>query len=1075
MLRKAIFLLTILLFTTGCSLNTEIKSLLDNTPVPTLKLSSSVDDIDIWEGEVFAFAVVLSEPMDKDANFAWSIQGGQETDFESISGVEQIAEGQTSFIVRLRVINDGYYEPKKNLNFVVTGKDLAEDLFVPLALNDDDEKPSIYIDDLSVTEGDTGNLVVRLSAPAPQDLTFNIAQTGTSSAEVDDFVAISNEVRTIPKGQTVIEIPFVSNEDTEDEINYEYLYVALENFSNDGLVSSGDNQATVYIIDDDSTNVYVYWKTTYQEVTEGVGSVSAEMAITKALGVDLTVNMGLSGSATNPGEHDYVNADIVIPAGSTSHTFNINIVDDALPESDKDIRLQRSGTSCSCSISVLGNSTHRILIVDDEVEPELTLASTSTVLDEDAGLVNVVVNMDKIAAEDVTVPFSLSGVASRQHDYSVPATSVTIPAGSVTANIPVTISDDLNLEEVEDLVIELGVPDGASLVGNRLHTITINDNDVPPEITLKDVTQKEGCDAVFVAELSGTSYQPVTFSFTTLAGSASSGSDFVETTVTRTIPPGQLAIGVGVPLTADASVDADETFGGTISNPINATIATANATATVKDEDFVHAGKFKLYDAPNTLIGFSGSAKIDDKGCYAVFTGDLEYDGVFNTYHINLFGESLFRLHPEIPFTADMTSPFVLKDGSRVIINGELEEDTKNVLISMKPDGSDAKRLNPDDSNAYGAELILNESRVIFRANPAGGDTYGLYSAKTDGSADEVQLSDPFVNGGCVGANATMSDSDSVAYYRADTMYVNSDNLYKVNSDGSSSPFMVAPFVEEGKTIYNFQLSDDGSKILLQADYDVVGKQEIYTVNSDGTGFTKVNVAIPDDYDVAYYAISPDGNKVAYHTALNIDGDAKLRVVDSDGSNPLDLRTSINDYFYDITWTPDSARIIYCGEIVDWMRDDIYSIQPNGSGDVRLSPTGSNSGSLCGGYTFIDNSTVMFRSYKNDSHGGRIYKNSVAGGALVMLSRDETIAGHPNQHVSPDKTRMIYTQNRSSDYKTRVDYIKTDNTGLVSLNGFGTTSIHHANWDAGYLLLSTDEIDGIGTGNDLVIESIPAP
>src|SRR5206468_2272427 len=93
--------------------------------------------------------------------------------------------------------------------------------------------------------------------------------------------------------------------------------------------------------------------------------------------------------------------------------------------------------------------------------------------------------------------------------------------------------------------------------------------------------------AVFTVTLSPAAALPVTVTFATTGGSATSGADFVASAGTLTFAPGITQKTIVVPIVGDTVTESDETFFVTLSNATNATIATAQGTGTIVNDDVV--------------------------------------------------------------------------------------------------------------------------------------------------------------------------------------------------------------------------------------------------------------------------------------------------------------------------------------------------------------------------------------------------------------------------------------------------------------------------------------------------------
>lgn len=1082
---------------TSCTLGTEIKGLLaggsdgsidsPDTNTQKIEISNSIESIEIWEGETYVFVLVLSEPTKEDISFQWSLDGSLQ-DFEALSGEVNLTKGQSSFNVVIKTVNDPVYEPTKNFQLSVSSSQLKNDYVVPIILKDDDPKPKLFIDvpQLYIAEGESTNLKIRLDGLSSSEVSFTLNLTGGTAVLGTDYTASPAGDYIIPPGQRILEIPFSTID------NAVATMTRTLNLSIDNLVGAdaGAATSTINIIDNDMAhNVLTYWSPQYQEVSEDVGTVSVDLLLNLPFGADITVTYTVGGTAANPDDHNLSGGTFVVPQGETKYTLSFDIVNDDIPNIDREITIAYAGFNYTCggcpSLNHIGTSDPKIKILEDDALPEVTFVQAHTQVTEDVGSVSLAVALSKISKGDVTIPFTFAGTASRFHDYSTLPGTLTIPAGQLSANIVIDIIDDTRLEETETLEVVLGFANGATIKGIKKHTITILDNDVPPTISLKNVTQKEGCSAVFVAELSDPSYQPITFSFTTSDGTAIAGSDYTPVTVTRTIPPGQKAIGVAVPLIADGIADADKTFTATISSPQNATMNIATATATIKDEDHSF-GKTILYDNPSTSISIN-SARVDDNLCHVVFLGTLENTGVINVYYQNLFGDSFFRLHPEFTdHNSDASRIFLSPEANRILMLGEFEKEGENTLVSLNIDGSDRKLIHGPNGHIVNVNLIENRSRVVYLANSSGGITatdFELYTANVDGSTARTTINDPFTNGGCVGTLPPVITSDeNKVLYLADHTDLGARDLYMANSNGSGTPIRLHSQLSEGQSVKSFQVSSDGAKILVFGDLDTPGINELYTVNSDGTALNKVNETLDPDNNIYAYSLSPNGEKVTYYAAhLNPDtgiySNKRLRVVNSDGSGLTTLRSSFSgSILYSLSWTPNSSRIVYCGNITDAMRSDLFTITPEATGDTRINSTSTTFGVSGCTLHIQSNSNKILYNWADSSHNRRTYSRGVTGGASqVLVSKNENTTSAPTLRLSPDNSEFIYIQNITTltPQVQRIGFNNINNTNYSDITPLVTSTIADVNWQARVVLYTSTEFSGANSPFDLIIAPIP--
>ena len=90
----------------------------------------------------------------------------------------------------------------------------------------------------------------------------------------------------------------------------------------------------------------------------------------------------------------------------------------------------------------------------------------------------------------------------------------------------------------------------------------------------------------FTVTLSKAATSPVTVNYATSNGTATAGQDYVANTGTITFAAGETSKTINVAINGDATVESDETFTVTLSNPsAGATIKIATATGTITNDD----------------------------------------------------------------------------------------------------------------------------------------------------------------------------------------------------------------------------------------------------------------------------------------------------------------------------------------------------------------------------------------------------------------------------------------------------------------------------------------------------------
>jgi len=125
--------------------------------------------------------------------------------------------------------------------------------------------------------------------------------------------------------------------------------------------------------------------------------------------------------------------------------------------------------------------------------------------------------------------------------------------------------------------------------------------------------------------------------------------------------------------------------------------------------------------------------------------------------------------------------------------------------------------------------------------------------------------------------------------------------------------------------------SPDGKRIALAMSKD--GNSEIYLIDTSGKQLSRLTNNSAIDVSPSW---SPDGSRIAF-TSDRL-GKPQVFIMNSDGSNVRRLTTS-GSYNDRARWSPKGDRIVYCRMEGGFQ---IYSINPDGSGDTRLTSEGSN-------------------------------------------------------------------------------------------------------------------------------------
>lgn len=239
-------------------------------------------------------------------------------------------------------------------------------------------------------------------------------------------------------------------------------------------------------------------------------------------------------------------------------------------------------------------------------------------------------------------------------------------------------------------------------------------------------------------------------------------------------------------------------------------------------------------------------------------------------------------------------------------------------------DGSGATQLPSNCLKNEKPRWSPDGTKLVFVSNCDGNGTQ-IYSANADGS-NRMKLTN---NG------PSLDDSPAWAPDGHTIVFVSyrdfgQPHIYLVNPDGTNQRRLTTT-VGIGEIDPNW--SPEGLKIAY-ARPPTAGSSdvEIFIINVDGTNPVNVTNNAASDRQPSW---SPDGTKIAFTSLRN--GNTNIYLMNADGSNQTKLDTLAGDS--SPSWSPDGTKIIF-SSLINGSNDDVYIMNPNGSGVTKLIGTG---------------------------------------------------------------------------------------------------------------------------------------
>ncbi len=186
----------------------------------------------------------------------------------------------------------------------------------------------------SITEAEqTVNVYVHMSNAWNQDVIVPFTLSGSASQGPGLDYEIATSSLTIPVGYTqgVIQVQIHNDEIDESD---ETIQISMGAVTNGTAVNPSIHN--IQIIDDDTPPI-VRFNSLGSNKVENEGSVIIGLSLDKISASDVTIPLLLSGSATQFSDYTISTTSVVIPAGFSTASFTITLLDDAFYEPDEDI------------------------------------------------------------------------------------------------------------------------------------------------------------------------------------------------------------------------------------------------------------------------------------------------------------------------------------------------------------------------------------------------------------------------------------------------------------------------------------------------------------------------------------------------------------------------------------------------------------------------------------------------------------------------------------------------------------------------------------------------------------------
>ncbi len=453
---------------------------------------------------------------------------------------------------------------------------------VTATINDNDLTPSVTLGSAGsalAENGGAATVTATLSNPSSQDVTINLGFSGTA-ANAADYSRSATQI-VIAAGNTSGSITLVSLDDNTDEA-IETIVVDITSVSNG--VENGSQQIIATINDDDPTPV-VTLSLSGSPLNENGGIATVFASLSNPSSQDITITLGFAGAATNLSDYSRSGTQIVIAAGNTSGSITITALDDNIDEANETVVVDVTGVT-----NGVENGAQQVTatVNDDDLTPSVALSLAGSPLNENGGVATVTATISNPSSQDITIDLGFSGTASNLSDYSRSATQITIAAGNTSGSITLTAVNDFTDEANETIIVDIASVTNGVESGTQQGTVTINDDDPTPSVTLalvgSPMTENTGAASV-IATLTNPSSQVITIDLG-FSGTAINAVDYSRSGAQIVIAAGNTSGSITLASLNDNTDESNETIVVDVIGVTNSTEnGTQQVTATITDDD----------------------------------------------------------------------------------------------------------------------------------------------------------------------------------------------------------------------------------------------------------------------------------------------------------------------------------------------------------------------------------------------------------------------------------------------------------------------------------------------------------
>ena len=428
----------------------------------------SIDDAPaVSEGETAEFTVRLSATSGRAVTVSYRTVDGTAvagSDYKSASGELRFEPGEAARTVTVETLADELAEDTEQFTVELSaplGATVADGVGEG-TISDDDDAPELSIDDApAVSEGETAEFTVRLSATSGRAVTVSYRTVDGTAVAGSDYKSASGELRFEPgEAARTVTVETLADELAEDTEQFTVelsapLGATVADGVGEGTISD-DDDAPELSIDDAPA------------VSEGeTAEFTVRLSATSGRAVTVSYRT-VDGTAVAGSDYKSASGELRFEPGETTQTVSVETLEDELSEDAERFTVELSAASGATVSDGIGEGT----ISDDDDAPELSIDDAPAVSEGETA--EFTVRLSEASGAAVSVSYrTVDGTAVAGLDYAATEGTLRYEPGETTQTISAeTLADGL-AEDVERFTVELSAPSGATVAdGTGVGTIT---------------------------------------------------------------------------------------------------------------------------------------------------------------------------------------------------------------------------------------------------------------------------------------------------------------------------------------------------------------------------------------------------------------------------------------------------------------------------------------------------------------------------------------------------------------------------------------------------------------------------